>query len=50
VTNDFFETDFNPKSILPNKIKKTNERQKALFDLDSVDDDVIDIDLEGEAK
>jgi hypothetical protein len=50
VTNDFFETNFDPKSVLPNKIKRTNERQKSLFDLDSVDDDVIDIDLEGEEK
>jgi hypothetical protein len=50
VTNDFFETDFDPKSILPNKIKKISEHQKTLFDAEPVSDNVVNIDLEEEEE
>jgi hypothetical protein len=50
VTNEYFETSFDAKSILPNKMKKTNERQLTLFNAELVDDNVINIDIEGEKE
>jgi hypothetical protein len=50
VTNDFFETGFDAKSILSNKIRKTSEHQIMLFDSEFVDDNVTNINIEGEKE